>query len=83
MTNAADYSVYREICRMENVPCQVFVSRADKVSGSTLGPVMSAFLPCRIVDIGTPILSMHSARELAAAVDYEYTKRSFEGFYKL
>lgn len=83
MTSAADYPVYSELCRMEGVPVQVFVSRADKVSGSTLGPVMSAFLPCRIVDIGTPILSMHSARELASAADYEYTRRSFDAFYRL
>jgi len=83
MTSAGDYPVYSELCRMEGVPVQVFVSRADKVSGSTLGPVMSAFLPCRIVDIGTPILSMHSARELASAADYEYTRRSFDAFYRL
>jgi aspartyl aminopeptidase len=48
-----------------------------------LGPVMCAYLPCRIVDIGTPILSMHSSRETMAWADYEYTKRSFCGFYKL
>ena len=83
MTNAADYSVYRQICEREKVPVQTFISRADKVSGSTLGPVMCAYLPCRIVDIGTPILSMHSAREMMAWADYEYTWRSFCGFYKL
>ncbi len=83
MTNAADYSVYRQICEAEGVPMQTFISRADKVSGSTLGPVMCAMLPCRIVDIGTPILSMHSARELMACADYDYTARSFAGIYKL
>lgn len=83
MTNAADYSVYRQICEREKVPVQTFISRADKVSGSTLGPLMCAYLPCRIVDIGTPILSMHSAREMMAWADYEYTWRSFCGFYKL
>lgn len=83
VTDASDYSVYRRICEAEGVNVQVFISRADKVSGSTLGPVMCAYLPCRIVDIGTPILSMHSSRETMAWADYEYTKRSFCGFYKL
>ncbi|MBQ7915739.1 MAG: M18 family aminopeptidase [Firmicutes bacterium] len=83
MTNAADYTVYRQICEAEGVPVQTFISRADMVSGSTLGPVMCGFLPCRIVDIGTPMLSMHSAREMMACIDYEYTKRSFAGIYKL
>ena len=37
----------------------------------------------KIPYIGTPILSMHSAREMMAWADYEYTWRSFCGFYKL
>ena len=43
---------------------QEVVVRNDSSCGSTIGPMMSANLAVRTVDIGTPQLSMHSIREM-------------------
>ncbi len=81
MTQSCDYAVYEQICRKAGVPVQKFTNRSDQRGGSTLGPVVAAQMPCRIMDMGIPILSMHSARELMAVKDYDYTKRSFVEYY--
>ena len=63
-------------------PVQKFTNRSDQRGGSTIGPVTAGQIPCRIVDMGIAILAMHSARELMAVKDYEYTFRSFVTYYQ-
>jgi len=48
---------------------QHFVTRSDLACGSTIGPIAAAQVGIRTVDLGNPMLSMHSCRELAAADD--------------
>ncbi len=48
---------------------QHFVTRSDLACGSTIGPIAAAQVGIRTVDLGSPMLSMHSCRELAAAAD--------------
>ena len=50
---------------------QHFVTRSDLACGSTIGPIAAAQVGMRTVDLGNPMLSMHSCRELAAAADVE------------
>ena len=61
----------RMLCQKAGIPLQVFVSRNDMPCGSTVGPVISASLGIPTVDIGEPMLSMHSIREMTAIKDHQ------------
>ena len=52
-----------------DVHTQRFVVRSDLACGGTIGPITAAQLGIRTVDVGNPMLSMHSCREVAAAAD--------------
>jgi aspartyl aminopeptidase len=52
-------------------PIQKFVSRADGKGGGTLGPIAAAGTGIPTVDVGNPMLSMHSIREMAGTKDHE------------
>ena len=58
------------LCEQANINCQTFVMRNDMPCGSTVGPTVSAALGIPTVDIGEPMLSMHSIREMTAAKDH-------------
>ncbi|KAJ1448631.1 aspartyl aminopeptidase [Pelagophyceae sp. CCMP2097] len=59
-------------------PCQEFAVRADCACGSTIGPISAAGLGVRTVDVGAPMLSMHSIRELCAVDDVAHSKAVFK-----
>ena len=61
----------RLLCEQAGVPLQVFITRNDMPCGSTVGPTVSANLGIPTVDIGEPMLSMHSIREMMSAKDHE------------
>ncbi|MEF9953422.1 M18 family aminopeptidase [Clostridium sp.] len=75
--------VYESICKKANVPCQKYCNRSDARGGSTLGPISSTHLEMDIVDIGSPILSMHSIKELAGVDDHLYTTKSLIEFFNI
>jgi len=60
---------FRALCRQVDVPVQDFVTRTDLACGSTIGPITAAQLGIATVDVGNPMLSMHSIRELCGAAD--------------
>ncbi|MBP3888832.1 MAG: M18 family aminopeptidase [Cellulosilyticum sp.] len=82
-TDSDSYAVFAGICKANNIPFQVFVNRSDERGGSTIGPVAASHLGIRSVDIGTPMLSMHSARELMAADDFIYTTEAMKAFFSI
>lgn len=68
-TDAAGAAWFAERCAEASVPFQWFVSRADLPCGSTIGPLTATRLGVPTVDVGAPMLAMHSCRELSSAVD--------------
>ncbi len=68
-SDAASTAAFAAACRAVSVVPQYFSSRNDSPCGSTIGPISAARLGLRTVDVGNPMLSMHSCREMAAVAD--------------
>ena len=82
-TDAYSSAIYKNICNEANVPYQTFVNRSDVRGGTTIGPMMSADLSIPVIDMGAPLIGMHSIRELATVKDNMYTIESFIKFYEV
>lgn len=73
-------ALWRRACAEAGVPTQDFVSRNDVPCGSTIGPLTATRLGIRTIDVGAPLLSMHSVRELSH-VDDAYAMSKAIGAY--
>jgi aspartyl aminopeptidase len=56
-------------CEAAGVPVQHYTHHGAHPCGSTIGPLTAAGLAIDTVDVGAPMLSMHSAREVMAVAD--------------
>ena len=79
-TDAPGAAAWRRACRDAGVPSQVFVAKNTIPCGSTVGPIMATRLGIRTVDVGIPVLSMHSARELCGVDDPGYLAAAATAF---
>lgn len=70
-TDAHTAGFFTGLCRNLGIEPQHFVSRSDLACGSTIGPITAARVGIRTVDVGNPMLSMHSCREMAGAADVQ------------
>ncbi len=69
-SSARTSAYFIKCAELAKSPVQKFVSRADGRSGGTLGPIAAAGTGIPTVDVGNPMLSMHSAREMAGTKDH-------------
>lgn len=76
-------SIYKNICKESGVNYQEFVNRSDERGGSTIGPISSTHIDIPSVDVGSPILSMHSIRELGCVEDHMNIYITFKKFYEI
>ena len=82
-TDSFNGAVFAGICESVGVPFQKFVNRSDLRGGTTIGPITSANLTIPVIDMGAPVLGMHSIRELASVKDNYYTIKVFTEFFSL
>lgn len=82
-SDAFSSGVYKNICQKCGVKYQQFVNKSDERGGSTIGPISSTHLDINSVDIGSPILSMHSVRELGSVEDHFNIYKTFVEFYQI
>ena len=88
-TNSPGIVLLQEIARKATgegdgagVPLQLFVVRNDSSCGSTIGPMLSAALGTRTLDLGNPQLSMHSIRETGGTQDVAHAIRLYTAFFR-
>ena len=70
-SDARTSGLFAALCRRVGIEPQHFVSRSDVGCGSTIGPITAARVGIRSLDVGNPMLSMHSCREMAGSADVE------------
>lgn len=68
-TDARGAAFWARACAHAGIEYQEFVSNNSMSCGSTIGPITATRLGMTTVDVGVPILSMHSCRELTAVSD--------------
>lgn len=82
-TDSFNGAVFAGVCENAKVPFQKFVNRSDVRGGTTIGPVTAANLTIPVIDMGAPVIGMHSIRELASVKDNYYTIKAFTEFFSL
>jgi len=69
-STAPTAAVIAQIAEDNHLSVQSYVARNDAPCGSTVGPVVAHQMGIPTVDIGIPLLSMHSIREIIACRDH-------------
>lgn len=81
MTNSPGIVLIKKLADDASVPLQLFVVANDSPCGSTIGPIVASKTGIRTLDLGNPILSMHSIRETGCAEDIELQIKLFKEFF--
>ena len=82
-TDAETAGVFCQICDSKEIPYQRFMNRSDAIGGGTLGNIAAKNFPVKTMDIGVPMLAMHSARELMGAKDIDSLKDAVTAFFSI
>ena len=81
-SNAYSIAKFKQWCNNAKVPFQNFNIRNDMGCGSTIGPMTASKLGIPTIDIGNPMLSMHSIREMCGTADHEMIIKVFKEFFR-
>lgn len=81
-SNIASNSRLIDLANSIGSKIQKFHNRNDKAGGSTIGPIASTGLGINSIDVGEPILAMHSIRELGGVEDHFDAYKIYKAFYE-
>lgn len=81
-TDAASSYPWLQACAAAGVTTQYFNGNNNSPCGSTIGPISATRLGIRTVDVGIPLLSMHSSRETCHVADLAEMVEVLGAFYQ-
>lgn len=82
MSDAHSAAIFKSLCDDAGMPCQYFVNHSDVAGGSTLGNILTGQIDIEGVDVGNPLLAMHSVRETASVTDHIAMIEVMKQFFK-
>ncbi|CAR28690.1 hypothetical protein ZYGR_0U00480 [Zygosaccharomyces rouxii] len=82
MTNSPGMVLVKKLADKAQVPLQLFVVSNCSSCGSTIGPILASKTGVRTLDLGNPILSMHSIRETGGSEDLGLQIKLFKEFFE-
>ena len=80
-TDGTSMAKMSTLCQKNKIPFQIFYNRTDLPCGTTIGPISSSSLGFNTMDLGNPMLSMHSTRESCGSEDHPNIIKLFTSFY--
>ena len=81
-SDSVSEAMFSNWCEQAGVPWQKYSHHTDLPCGSTIGPMTSAKLGIRTVDVGNPMWAMHSIRESAGVIDHGYMIDALKCFFQ-
>ena len=79
-TDSVSTAKFIQLCEKVDSPYQTTCHRTNLPCGSTIGPIVSAKLGMQAIDVGSPMWSMHSARESAGTKDHDWMIKVLRAF---
>ena len=80
-SDAYSISVIKQLIEGTDIKIQSFVNESNEPGGSTIGPISATHLGIDSVDVGVPMLAMHSAREMCGVYDVFFLKELAKEFF--
>ncbi|MDO4604667.1 MAG: M18 family aminopeptidase [Helcococcus sp.] len=81
-TDGFGKAVLIDIAKENNIPLQFFHNRSDLRGGSTIGSLIEIASGIKNIDIGNPMLAMHSVREMCGVEDHIHMAKLMQAFYE-
>ena len=81
MSDAHSAAIFKSLCIEAGAPYQYFVNHSDVAGGSTLGNILTGQMDIAGVDVGNPLLAMHSVRETGSVADHINMIKVFKQFF--
>ncbi len=82
-TNSVTSSLFKHICETNKIPCTYYTSRNDFATGGTQAGASLKHLSINSLDVGLPMLAMHSSLELIGVQDTYLLYKAFLKFYQV